>query len=211
MSIFNRSDYFSISLLLTCCLCRTAETIARFIEPLTSQNEVEKYDQVDWVSKLAERMELDFSRPDNRAPKEIEKMIHLANSGRIYFEQLHLHPVRIGLTFTQEWMDWNAGAEEVMLFQFIRGMVSPCCLGPSVRQVYSHTYRPTYPGFNRKCPAGLHFVRRRSCFRGPSGTCPCYHNALFISADETDFWNSRELGYFGRTCRFYFECWYWRS
>lgn len=69
-------------------------------------------------------MEQKFKNPDLRAPRDFEKSIHLANSGRIYFEQLHLHPVRISLTFTQEWMDWSPGAETVMLFQFIRGMVS---------------------------------------------------------------------------------------
>jgi hypothetical protein len=102
---------------------RTAEIIARFIEPLTTHEEDEAHGHIDWVSKLTELMEQKFSNPDHRAPKEMEKMIHLANSGRIYFEQLHLHPVRIGLTFTQEWMEWNPGAEDVMLFQFIRGMV----------------------------------------------------------------------------------------
>jgi len=107
---------------LTVCF-RTAETVARFIEPLTTQNDDDNEDQIDWVSKLAESMEKKFANPDHRAPKDIEKQIHLANSGRIYFEQLHLHPVRIGLTFTQEWMEWNPGAEGMMLFQFIRGMV----------------------------------------------------------------------------------------
>jgi hypothetical protein len=63
-----------------------------------------------------------FAKPDRDAPREIEKMIHTANSGRIYFEQLHLHPVRLGLTFTQEWMD-GTGSERLMIFQFIRGMV----------------------------------------------------------------------------------------
>lgn len=64
-----------------------------------------------------------FTKPDRDEPKEIEKLIHTANSGRIYFEQLHLHPVKLGLTFTQEWMEWNPGAETMMVFQFIRGMV----------------------------------------------------------------------------------------
>lgn len=109
---------------------RTAETIARFIEPFTVQREDENKEPVDWVSTLADTFEQHASRPDNRAPKHIEKMIHLANSGRIYFEQLHLHPVRIGLTFTQEWTeDWDFDVESsVMLFQFIRGMVSPISL-----------------------------------------------------------------------------------
>jgi hypothetical protein len=64
-----------------------------------------------------------FAKPDRRAPRDIEKVIHTANSGRIYFEQLHLHPVRFSLTFTQEWMEWNP-TESMMVFQFIRGMAS---------------------------------------------------------------------------------------
>lgn len=100
--------------------------MARFIEPLTIlyNTEQDEEDHIDWVSALIETMQQKFSNPDHRAPKDIENMIHLANSGRIYFEQLHLHPVRIGLTFTQEWMEWNPGADSVMLFQFIRGMAS---------------------------------------------------------------------------------------
>jgi hypothetical protein len=64
-----------------------------------------------------------FAKPDRRAPRDIEQMIYSANSGRIYFEQLHLHPVRVSLTFTQEWMEWNPGTGG-MIFQFIRGMAS---------------------------------------------------------------------------------------
>ena len=104
-------------------LCRTAETVARFIEPLTTPNE-NRVEEADWVAKLTQESEALFSKPDRRSPKDIETMVHLANSGRIYFERLHLHPVRIGLTFTQEWMDWTPGSEGMMLFQFIRGMVS---------------------------------------------------------------------------------------
>jgi hypothetical protein len=50
----------------------------------------------------------------------------MANPGsRIYFEQLHhLHPVRLGLTFTQEWMDLNGGLDTVNgVLVAIRGMV----------------------------------------------------------------------------------------
>jgi hypothetical protein len=78
----------------------------------------------DWLSKLTDSMVRQFARLDRHAPREIEKQIHNANSGRIYFEQLHLHPVRIGLTFTQEWVEWNPGAESILVFQFIRGMVN---------------------------------------------------------------------------------------
>ena len=69
-------------------------------------------------------MEKRYSVPDRRAPFEIEEMTQRANSGRIYFEQLHLHPVRIALTFSQEWTELNAGTETIMIFQFIRGMAS---------------------------------------------------------------------------------------
>jgi hypothetical protein len=106
---------------------RTAETIATFIEPLTTVKESENEEPPDWVSKLTESMCRDFASPDRQAPREIERTIHNANSGRIYFEQLHLHPVRLGLTFTQEWMEWNPGAEAMMVFQFIRGMVRGIC------------------------------------------------------------------------------------
>lgn len=71
-------------------------------------------------------MEQSFAKADRRTPRDLEKMIHMANSGRIYFEQLHLHPVRLGLTFTQEWIDMNGGSDTVMIFQFIRGMVRSC-------------------------------------------------------------------------------------
>jgi len=89
------------------------------------QEEQEEHDKPpDWVSNLTSIMGKKFSKPDRRAPRGIEKMIHTANSGRIYFEQLHLHPVRLAFTFTQEWMEWNPGAESMMIFQFIRNMAS---------------------------------------------------------------------------------------
>jgi len=75
------------------------------------------------VSKLTMNMEHSFAKTDRRTPQDLEKIIHTANSGRIYVEQLHLHPVRLGLTFTQEWIDMNAGSDTMMIFQFIRGMV----------------------------------------------------------------------------------------
>ena len=108
------------------CPLRTAEKMAEFIEPLKiMQEEHEDHDKPpDWVSNLTQSMGKNYSTPDRRAPRGIEKMIHTANSGRIYFEQLHLHPVRLAFTFTQEWMEWNPGSESMMLFQFIRGMAS---------------------------------------------------------------------------------------
>jgi hypothetical protein len=104
---------------------RTAECIARFIEPLIDSKQDTEAEHPDWVLNLTTSMarKLTDSDPDRDGPREIEKIIHTANSGRIYFEQLHLHPVKLGLTFTQEWMEWNPGAESMMVFQFIRGMV----------------------------------------------------------------------------------------
>lgn len=77
----------------------------------------------NWVSKLTTNMERSFAKTDRRTPRDLEKIIHTANSGRIYVEQLHLHPVRLQLTFTQEWIDLNADSDTMMVFQFIRGMV----------------------------------------------------------------------------------------
>ena len=61
---------------------------------------------------------------DREAPKELERAMDKANVGRIYFEQLHLHPVRLNLTFTQEWSESSGGTDGLMVFQFIRGMAS---------------------------------------------------------------------------------------
>lgn len=47
-----------------------------------------------------------------------------ANSGRIYLEELHLHPLRFYLTFTQEGLEWNPVTEGLVIFQLIRGMAS---------------------------------------------------------------------------------------
>jgi len=105
---------------------RTAENIARFIEPvLTSNTKTDTVDEApDFVSDLTIGM-LKYSQSDRFcAPTDLELMFHSANSGRIYLEQLHLHPIRIALTFSQEWMEFKQGDEVVMLFQFIRGMAS---------------------------------------------------------------------------------------
>ncbi len=103
---------------------RTAETIARFIEPVRRTDEPSSEATPDFVSDLTIGMARKYACPDRRAPRDIDMMVQTANSGRIYFEQLHLHPVRIALTFTQEWVDLDQGIESLMVFQFIRGMAS---------------------------------------------------------------------------------------
>ena len=103
---------------------RIAEIVARFIHPLVTVREANRGDPTRWVNSVTAGMATKFAKPDRRAPRDIEQMIHTANSGRIYFEQLHLHPVRVALTFTQEWMEWNPGTGGMMIFEFIRGMAS---------------------------------------------------------------------------------------
>ena len=102
----------------------TAETVARFIEPIIVTKADTADEAPDFVSELTTEMVTKYSRSDRYGPVDLDLIKHSANSGRIYFEQLHLHPVRIALTFTQEWMELNQGNESVMVFQFIRGMAS---------------------------------------------------------------------------------------
>jgi hypothetical protein len=76
-----------------------------------------------WVGKLTARLEEDFAKPGQTKTRDPDLFDQDVNSGRLYVEQLHLHPVRLGLTFTQEWMDLSASTDTFLLFQFIRGMV----------------------------------------------------------------------------------------
>lgn len=103
---------------------RTAETIANFIRPLTVASEEQlEMNLAAWVSTLTRRMDDKFAKPGQRKIRDLDLFDQVANSGRLYVEQLHLHPVRLGLTFTQEWMDLSVSSDTFLLFQFIRGMV----------------------------------------------------------------------------------------
>ena len=102
----------------------TAETIARFVQPLRKEREARSDNPQKWITDVTEKMARKYAKPDRRAPRDFEQSVHTANSGRIYLEQLHLHPIRLSLTFSQEWMDWNPATEGLMIFQFIRGMAS---------------------------------------------------------------------------------------
>lgn len=57
-----------------------------------------------------------------KIPRDVN--VRNANSGRIYVEELHLHPLRLYLTFTQEGLEWNPVTEGLVIFQLIRGMAS---------------------------------------------------------------------------------------
>jgi len=198
---------------------KTAECIAKFIEPLTTaKDDAKDHSGPDWVSEVTVSMGRKFAKPDRDAPREIEKMIHTANSGRIYFEQLHLHPVRLGLTFTQEWIEWN-GAETMMIFQFIRGMVGPVCFRCCYFYVHLLTsifclfvqFLRRFEGINCECSVSLHVFRCRACLRGTSRAQPCHCYSLLFPANKTDIWNSRKSRNLGSPSRLYFQCGNWSS
>lgn len=104
------------------CLDRkTAERIARFLHPLRKARDEEQSDE-NCISSLTSKMKTSHSRPNKL--RDIEKIVHTSNSGRIYLEKLHLHPIRLSLTFTQEGLEWNPATEGLVVFQLIRGMAS---------------------------------------------------------------------------------------
>ena len=103
---------------------RTAENIASFIQPLGEVQEDQHQDPTDWIIDVTKRMSQVYKRGFDCTSADVDAIASAANWGRIYIEQIHLHPVRIGLTFTQEWMEWTPGADGMMIFQFIRGMAS---------------------------------------------------------------------------------------
>lgn len=67
---------------------RTAETIAKFIEPLTIPRETEHDEPTIWARKLTEDMESNRCVPRRLLPGGMESTLHSANAGRIYFEQV---------------------------------------------------------------------------------------------------------------------------
>ena len=100
--------------------------MAKFIQPL-----IESYEggaatnAAAWVNNLTVSLEKNFSKPEQAKSRVIDPAVSTYNSNRvrISFEQLIIHPVRISLTFTQEWLDPIEGTDTLLLFHFIRGMV----------------------------------------------------------------------------------------
>ena len=142
---------------------RTTETIARFIQPLLRLQQEVFEETPNWVATLTAKMARSFSTVNRRIPIDLENTTLTANSGRIYFEQLHLHPVRLGLTFTQEWLDHHEASDTVMVFQFIRGMVRL-----SLYFFHSYGCRLTmfadFPtGVHSECSTCVHFLRCGPC------------------------------------------------
>ena len=102
---------------------RTAETIAEFLHPIRKA----KDEQID--ANYTSNLTLKMTRYSNstklpRAPRDVST----ANSGRIYIEKMHLHPLRLSLTFTQVGLEWNpvteAVTEGLVIFQLIRNSPS---------------------------------------------------------------------------------------
>jgi hypothetical protein len=103
------------------CLDRkTAETLAHFLHPLRKARD-ECHD-ANWSTSLTSKMRL-HSNP-SRLPRMPNVNVNDANTGRIYLEELHLHPIQLYLTFTQERLEWNPVTEGLVIFQLIRGMAS---------------------------------------------------------------------------------------
>lgn len=103
---------------------KTAEALAAFLLPLRKATRHE-IDTDNWMSSLTLKMSSTYSKKSRKAPRDVEKMIHSANSSRVYIENLQLHPIRLSLTFTQEWLDSNpAATEDLLAFQLIRGTTS---------------------------------------------------------------------------------------
>jgi hypothetical protein len=113
-----------------------------------------------WVAALTASMASAFAKASWHSQMDVDSTTLTVNSGRIYFEQLHLHPVRIGLTFTQEWLDYHGGSDTVMVFQFIRGMVRfPVCYMIRIRQIPTKTfYHSSVTGFDCKGSASVYFL-----------------------------------------------------
>ncbi|KAL7532237.1 hypothetical protein ACHAXR_009063 [Thalassiosira sp. AJA248-18] len=109
---------------------RTAERIAYFLHPLRRAREEEKSDN-NWITSLILKMNTRSSRR-NKQLRDIEKNVHTANSGRLYLEKLHLHPVRLSLTFTQEELELSPVTEGLVIFQIIRGMPASIADAPLI-------------------------------------------------------------------------------
>lgn len=104
-------------------LYRTAETISRLLHPFHRSRE----DNIkeDWIVALTTKLSARYSRVSVKASHEVEKMAYTANTGRIYLEHLHIHPVRFFLTYTQQEVEGvDPVAEDFIAIQFIRDMAS---------------------------------------------------------------------------------------
>ena len=90
----------------------TAETLSQIVKPLQSKEKL-KVDACD-TSKTY------FFRPSTN----IQDVTNIMTSRRIYIEQLHLHPIRISFTFTQDWENKSIDSETSMVLHYVRKIPS---------------------------------------------------------------------------------------
>ena len=82
---------------------------------------MKKEDPVEWLSSVTALMATN-SMKYYRSHRSIEDVTLTSNSDRIYFEHLHIHPFRLSLTFSQEWMEWGQASDGLVIFQVIRSL-----------------------------------------------------------------------------------------
>ncbi len=93
----------------------TAEVISQLLEPL----------QIREIMKAKKVMaHLTRTTVATEWPTDIQDVTNIMTSRRIYIEQLHLHPIRISLTFTQEWGSGTGDSEKSVMMQYIRKIPS---------------------------------------------------------------------------------------
>ena len=105
---------------------RTAETLLSFFEPIRSIKRLHSQQPQEWIRSITQDM----------ADRHLNKIdtgtiggdpiqnFDITDSGRVYIEHFHLHPIRLSLTFSQEWVDSSSIFEGVQIFQFIQSMPS---------------------------------------------------------------------------------------
>lgn len=182
----------------------TAETVSTFLEPFTVRKEKDYREPTEWLARITGEMEDMSTSTSQSAPEMIQSTIRSANSGRIYFEQLHLHPVRLSFTFTQEWMEWNPASQSMMLVQFIRGMVSVLSPLPAPLQ----TDLTQFLGVHRECSTHVYLVCGKPRFRGTASTRPRHLYTLFVPAYEADLCYLGKSGNLWCPGGFYHERWH---
>jgi hypothetical protein len=94
---------------------RTAEAISRMVKPFKT---IEIIKLTNLMAHITETNE------DVTQCTSIQDVASIMTSRRVYIEQLHLHPIRISFTFTQEWENSAIDSEKSMILQYVRKIPS---------------------------------------------------------------------------------------
>ena len=84
------------------------------MEPLQAYTSTKDFNASAWVLDYTEQISEDYKSAGLTCSD------YTINTDRLYIEQLHLHPVRISLTFTQEWNVDHSNSEGPALLHYIR-------------------------------------------------------------------------------------------